>query len=125
MNARSASATAGNTISSRMRELFAAPLRGVIHGPGGAQDVGDGDAPALARQLVAAARTADAVEDSFVHQRLQHRLEMARREIVSRRELARRHRPFARIERDIDDRSDGKQTLAGQKRHGGKTGSVP
>ena len=69
----------------------------------------------LARELIAAARAADAVEDSLMHQRLQHRLEMARRQIVARRELARRHRPLARIERDVDDRSDGEQSLAGQK----------
>jgi len=87
--------------------------------PWGPALMAPGNAPALACELVAAARTADAVEDSFVHQCLQHGLEMARREIVPRRELARRHRPFARIERDINDRSDGEQTLVGEKRHGG------
>jgi hypothetical protein len=49
-----------------------------------------------------------------MHQGLQHGLEVARREIVPRRELARRDGSFARIERDIDDRGDGKQTLARQ-----------
>ena len=82
---------------------------------GGAQDVGDRDAPAFARQFVAAARPPDPVEDAFVHQRLQHRLEMARRQVVARRKLARRNRPFARIERDVDYGCDGKKSLAGQK----------
>ena len=36
----------------------------------------------LARQFVAAARPADALEDSLVHQRLQHRFEMPRRQTV-------------------------------------------
>jgi hypothetical protein len=34
---------------------------------------------------------------------------------VARRKLARRDRPFARVERDVDDGSDGEKTLAGQK----------
>ena len=55
---------------------------------------------------------------------LQHRLEMARRQIVPGRELARRHRPLARIERDVYDRGDGQQTLAGQQRHGREDRSV-
>jgi hypothetical protein len=49
-----------------------------------------------------------------VHQRLQHRLEMARRQIVARRQLARRDRPFARIERDVNHGGDGQKSLAGQ-----------
>ena len=44
---------------------------------GGAQDIGDADALTLARELIAAARPADAVKDAFMHQGLQHRLEMA------------------------------------------------
>ena len=71
-----------------MRERGVSPL-GVVDRAGGAQDFGGGDALALARELVAAARAAHAPEDALVHQRLQHRLEMARRQAVTRRELAR------------------------------------
>ena len=49
----------------------------VLDGTGCAQDVGHTDPLPLARKLIAAARTAHAVKDAFVHQSLQHRLEMA------------------------------------------------
>ena len=77
---RSASASAGCTTSLSSAECGQRRLVGVLDGAGGAQDVVGGDAPALARELVAAARPADAFEDAVAHQRLQHRLEMARRQ---------------------------------------------
>jgi hypothetical protein len=81
---------------------------------GGAQDIGDADALLLARKRVAAARSAHAMEDAFMHQGLQHRLEMTRRQIVPRGELTRGQRMLARVKRDVYNGSDGKETLAGQ-----------
>src|SRR4051812_35239267 len=48
----------------------------VLDGPGGAQHVGDADALLLARERIAAARSAYTVEDTLVNQRLQHGLQM-------------------------------------------------
>src|SRR5215217_1182128 len=69
----------------------------VLDRAGRTQDIGDADALALACKLVAAAWTAQSLKDAFVHQRLQHRLEVARRKIVARCKLARRDRPRARV----------------------------
>ena len=51
--------------------------------------------PRLARQLVAAARAADALEDAVVDQRLQHRFEMTRRQLVARGQRLGRDRAIA------------------------------
>jgi len=53
-----------------------------------------------------------------MNQRLEHGLQMPRRKIVPRGELARRQRILARVKRDIDNGGNGQETLAGQKRHG-------
>src|ERR1700680_1287451 len=45
-------------------------------------DFGDGDAPALAGQFIAAARTPHALQDTGVNERLQQRFEMTRRQSV-------------------------------------------
>ena len=74
---------------------------------------------ALARQFVAAARAADAFEDAVVHQRLQHRLEMARRQLVAGGQGLGRDRPPSAVERDVDDGGDGQKAFAGQQRHVG------
>ena len=84
---------------------------------GGAQDVVGGDPAPLARQFVAAARPADALEDAVAHQRLQHRLEMPWRQPVARRQRLSGNRPPARMERDVDDGGNGQNAFAGQKRH--------
>jgi hypothetical protein len=97
---------------------------GILHIPvvvidvaGHAQNVRDRNPLFLARKFVTAARATDAVKDTFMHKGLEHWLEMPRREIVARRELARGDRPLARIERDINDCNDGQESLAGEERH--------
>src|SRR3954453_12911804 len=79
-----------------------------------AQDVGDADALALAREFVTPTRAAHAVEDAFVHQSLRHRLEMPRRKAMARRELACGDGTFAPVERNVYDSSNRKQALAGK-----------
>src|SRR4029077_13007300 len=85
-----------------------------LYAAGGAQDVGDADALSLARELIAAVRAADAEKDALVHQRLQHRFEMPRREVVTRGELSRGNGAYARVQRNIDNSGDGEQALAGK-----------
>ena len=75
--ARSAWPTAGITTSLSRAEPAVAGIAGILDGAGGAQDFVGGDAPALARQLIAAMGPADALQDAHPHQRLQHGFEMA------------------------------------------------
>src|SRR5207302_10300179 len=84
---------------------------------GGAQNIVRRDAALLAGELVAAARPARALEDAVAHQRLQHRLQMPRRQAVARRQRFGRDRPSARVKRDIDDGGDGQGAFALQERH--------
>src|SRR5262249_7031307 len=58
----------------------------VIGGAGRAQDFLGGDAASLAREFVAAARSAHTAEDALMDQGLQDRLEMTRRQAVARGE---------------------------------------
>ena len=81
---------------------------------GGAQDFVGGDAALLARELIAAARSAHASEDAVAHQRLQHRLEMARRQPMAGRQRLGGDRPATRIEGDVDDGGDGQDAFARQ-----------
>src|SRR5262245_43726880 len=89
----------------------------VVGRAGGTQNIVRRDAALLARELVAAARPARALEDAVAHQCLQHRLEMPRRQAMARRQRFGRDRPPARVERDVDDGGDGQGAFAGQKRH--------
>jgi hypothetical protein len=57
---------------------------GFLGRAGGAQNIFGGDVAMVARELVAAVRPADAAQDPVMHQRLQDRLEMARRQLVPR-----------------------------------------
>ena len=63
---------------------------------GCAQNIVGGDAALLARQLVAAARPSCTLENAVPHQRLQHRLEMPRRQAMARRQCFSRDWPSAR-----------------------------
>src|SRR5262249_62191966 len=84
---------------------------------GGAQNVSRADAPPLAPELVAAARTADALEDAGAHQRLQDRLEMARRKRIARRKSLGRYRTPLRVDGDVEDSRNGEEAFARQQRH--------
>ena len=83
-----------------------------VDGVGCAQNLGNADALAFARELITAARAAHAVEDAGMHQRLQHRLEMACRQVVARGELARRDGTFAPMQRNVDHSRNREQTFA-------------
>ena len=85
---------------------------------GGAQDVVGRDAALLAGEFVAAARSPDAFEYPVPHERLQDRLQMARRQPVARRQGFGCHRSAPRVERDVDDGGNGQNTFARQERHG-------
>src|SRR5262245_42806189 len=89
----------------------------VIEDLGGAQNVLGADAPPLAPELVATARTANAFEDAGAHQRLQDWLEMARRKRIARRQGLGRYRPPLRVNGDVDDSRDGQEAFARQQRH--------
>ena len=72
---------------------------------------------ALARQLIAAARSADALEDA---RRAPAPAAPARDDAAAARgarPALGRHRPAPRIERNVDHGGNGKKTLAGQQRH--------
>ena len=111
-NARSAWATAGSTT----REC-ASPSRRVssivVRRP---QDFG-AVISAVSCQFVAAARAAHAPQNPLVDQSLQNRLEMARRQSVSRCQAFRRYRADVRIDGDVNHRCDGQRSLSGQQRH--------
>src|SRR6478735_10415097 len=51
---------------------------------GGTDDVARRNAPALLCDLIPAARTADTLKDAGAHERLEHRLQMAWRQIMPR-----------------------------------------
>ena len=72
----------------------------------------------LARELVAAVRSAHAAQDAVAHQRLQHRFEMARRKLMARRQRLGRNRPAAGVDRHVDHGGNGENALAGHQRHG-------
>ena len=116
-NTRSASTSAGFTTSLTSAEFGSGGLVGVLGGAGGAQDVLGADAPVLAREFVAAVRPAHAAQDAVAHQRLQNRFEMARRQLMARRQRLGRDRPAAGVDRHIDHGGNGKNALAGHQRH--------
>ncbi len=89
----------------------------LVRGAGGAQDLLGCYAAPLAREFVAAARAADALENAMTHQRLQHRLEMPRRKAVARRQGFGGDGPASRVERDVDDGGDRQNAFARQERH--------
>ena len=68
----------------------------------------------LAGELIAAARPTHALEDAVANQRLQHRLQVSRRQPVPRGERLGGDRTPTRIDRDVDHGSDGKNAFARQ-----------
>ena len=89
---------------------------------GGAQDVVGGDAPALAGELIATARPADAFENAVAHEGLENGLEMPRRQAMARGQGFGGDGATARIEGDVDDGGDGQNAFARQERHGSLQG---
>ena len=73
--------------------------------------------PAVAGELVTAARAADAFEDSVTDQRLQHGFEMPRRQAMPRGKGLCGNRLPERLHRHVDDRGNGKDSFARQQRH--------
>ena len=89
----------------------------VIDSSRGTQYVVGGDVAAIARKFVAAARTADAFKDSAANQRLQHRLEMARRQAMARSKALCRNRLTMRLHCNINHSGDSENSFAGKQRH--------
>ena len=79
----------------------------------GAHDLAERDAAALARQFVAAARAAHALEDLGVDEALQQRLQMARRQAMARGERLGGDRRGARMQGDVDDGARSRAGCAG------------
>ena len=92
----------------------------VLDRSGGAQNIVGGDAPAVAGEFVAAARAANAFQDSAAHQRLQHGFKMPRRQAMARGESLCGDRLSMRLHRHVDDCGDGKNSFAGKQRHEGE-----
>ena len=82
-NALSACPNAGSTTSMSRIGFGNRGAVDLVGGAGRAQNIVGGDAALLARELIAAMRAADALENAVAHQRLQHRLEMPRRQAVA------------------------------------------
>src|SRR5207253_3928372 len=93
----------------------------VLDRAGRAQNVVGADAALVARQRVAPARPAYALEDAMPHQRLQHRLQMPRRQLMTGCQGLGRNRPGARMVGDINDGCNGENASTRQKRHGKST----
>ena len=72
-----------------------------------ADDLAHGDASALARQAVAAARAALAGEDVLVHQLLEHLFQITPRDALTPGDIGRAHWPGAGVIGDVDDGLDG------------------
>ena len=100
-------------------------IAGVLDGAGGAQDVVGGDAAPLARELVAAARPADALEDADPDQGLQHRLQMTGGQGMAGGQRLRGYRTAPAMKRDVDDGSNREKSLAGKQRHAGTAFVIP
>ena len=80
----------------------------------GAHDLANSDAPALARQLIAASRPAHALEDLGVNQPLEQCLQVAGRQFVTRSQSFGRDRSRPGVQRDIDNSGDGENAPSRQ-----------
>src|SRR5262249_22831527 len=83
-----------------------------VYRAGGVQNIVRRYAAAFARKLVAAARTADALENTVADQGLEHRFQMARRQAVTRGERLGGDRPPVSLQRHIDDGGDCEESFA-------------
>jgi hypothetical protein len=83
----------------------------------GAHYFGRSDTAALARKLITAAWPTHTFEDFSPYESLQQGFEMAWRQIEPPGKLLRRHRLWACVNRDIDDRGKRQDTTPVQKHH--------
>ena len=113
----SASASAGRTTLLIKRGRRQRRLARHLGAARGAHDVLGADVVLLARELIAAVRPADTAQDAVAHQRLQHRLEMARRQLVARGKRLGRNRAIARVHGDVDDGGECEDAFARNERH--------
>ena len=120
--ASSAAPSAGITTLLSSRDPATRYAVDLVDRPGGTQDIVGRDAALLAGEFVTPARSPDAFENSVTHERLQDRLQMARRQPVARRQGFGCDRTAPRVERDVDDGGNGQNTFARQKRHGSSAG---
>ena len=89
-------------------------LADLLDGARRPQDIVGGNAILLAGELIAAARSAHALEDALPHQGLQHGLQVPRRKVMAERERFGGDRAAIRMHGDVDDRSDGENAFARQ-----------
>ena len=113
-NFSSARASAGTTTFASSVEFGSRCVVVIFDRAGRAQDLVGGDIALVARELVAAARSAHAAQDSLAHERLQNRFEMARRKTMPARKRFGSHRLATRIHGDVQDSGNGKDALARQ-----------
>jgi hypothetical protein len=90
---------------------------GLLDRPGGTQDVVGRDKALLPGELIAAPRSPQAFEDALADQRLEHGLQMSRREPMTRCQGFGGDGPATGMQRDIDNGCDGKNAFARQERH--------
>src|SRR6202789_578579 len=108
---------AGTELGARLGTLVFLVVDGFRH----AHHIADRNAPALAREAVAAARAAHALEHAGAHQLLHHLLEIALRHALARGDLLGLHGLGTRVERDVDHRLERQQGFAGKLQHGSRT----
>ena len=93
----------------------------IVEGRDHAGDLADADAPALARQPIAAARAARSLENLSPHQPLHDLLEVALRDALALGDLAALHRIGAGLIGDVDHRLERKEKLFRGLKHGAST----
>ena len=71
----------------------------------------DRDALAFSDQAITAGRATKALEDAGAQQTPQHSVKISGRQAMPRRELLGDYRMIVLLQRDIDDRCDGKDLL--------------
>ncbi len=79
--------------------------------------IADPDAPPLARQAIAAARAAHALQDARAHQLLHHLFQIALRHALAGGDLLGLHRFGPRVVGDVDHRLERQQCLARKSNH--------
>src|SRR6185437_2100835 len=97
--------------------LAAAALRGIDALLDRADDVGDGDLARVAREVVAAARPANALDQLAPAQLPEQLLEVRERDLLPRADAGERDRAVGGMQREVEHRGDRESSL-GRESHG-------
>ena len=115
---RSACSRLGTMTLAIERVLAEKGMRVGRAGDCGAEDVVDRELRGRLGQAIAAVRPANTAQDADLNQHLQHRFEIARREVVARRQaILRRGDVGLVLSGDIDDGEDGQQATRRNEGH--------